>query len=132
MSTSSTVGTQNYLRYRNRTCKCRERAVVKISESDKNPGRLYYTCKDADNGGCDFWAWCNPTNQINNVSQTRPTSQLLSLDITEGTDTAIPDGRVNTRLLIIEATISMVKVLVLASFILAVTAILMSVGALMK
>ncbi|KAG5530210.1 hypothetical protein RHGRI_030548 [Rhododendron griersonianum] len=78
MSTSSTVGTQNYLRYRNRTCKCRERAVVKISESDKNPGRLYYTCKDADNGGCDFWAWCNPTNQINNVSQTRPTSQLLS------------------------------------------------------
>lgn len=34
---------------------------MRISESDKNPGRLYYGCpKEKDKGKCDFWEWCNP------------------------------------------------------------------------
>ena len=46
-------------RFQNIDCRCCRRARVKISESEKNKGRLYYCC---DNGVCGtFLAWANPT-----------------------------------------------------------------------
>ena len=48
---------EGYPRFENIVCRCSRRARVKISESEKNKGRLYYCC---DNGVCGtFLAWAN-------------------------------------------------------------------------
>ncbi|XP_028078899.1 uncharacterized protein LOC114280722 [Camellia sinensis] len=38
----------------NKRCKCQKKAGVYISESKKNPGRLYFKCADKI---CDYFAW---------------------------------------------------------------------------
>ncbi|XP_028801530.1 sister chromatid cohesion protein PDS5 homolog [Neltuma alba] len=45
------------LRYRNRTCLCNQRASIQISDSDKNPGKLYATCATRR---CKYFAWVTP------------------------------------------------------------------------
>ncbi|KAI8572503.1 hypothetical protein RHMOL_Rhmol01G0204300 [Rhododendron molle] len=46
--------------FENKKCWCGLRAVVHISESSENPGRLYYRCpKDnKDKEKCGYWKWC--------------------------------------------------------------------------
>lgn len=47
--------------FHNKKCSCGLRAALKISESEKNPGRLYYKCpKDKTKGEkeCSYWEWC--------------------------------------------------------------------------
>lgn len=43
------------VRFRNAICDCGARAEVRISESKKNPNKLYYCCAM---GRCKFWDWC--------------------------------------------------------------------------
>ena len=55
--------------FQNRGCWYGERAVVKISESTKNPRKLYFTCH---NGKCNFFnCWKPPVRGELDVFQSR-------------------------------------------------------------
>ncbi|KAI8538764.1 hypothetical protein RHMOL_Rhmol09G0129400 [Rhododendron molle] len=78
-STTRSSKNQNYIKYKNRTCHCGERAVVKISKSEQNPGRLYYHCElEVNQGGYHIWDWCNPINMHNQLQV--PTSTYAPND----------------------------------------------------
>ncbi|WZZ75054.1 hypothetical protein YC2023_086424 [Brassica napus] len=38
-------------------CYCSSEAAIATSYTRKNPGRLYYTCENRDDGGCHIWKW---------------------------------------------------------------------------
>ncbi|GMP93169.1 hypothetical protein CsSME_00043119 [Camellia sinensis var. sinensis] len=40
--------------FENKRCKCGKKAGVYISESEKNPGKMYFKCANKD---CDYFAW---------------------------------------------------------------------------
>ncbi|CAL5392434.1 unnamed protein product [Camellia sinensis] len=71
MAYTSTSSSNDGRLFENRRCKCEKKAAVKISNSVKNPGRLYFKCAD---GKCDFFAWWAPTSQHGNAAdiQWRP------------------------------------------------------------
>ena len=46
------------IRFPNRICRCQTRAEVKISESDDNPHKLYYTCMNKPK--CGYFKWWVP------------------------------------------------------------------------
>lgn len=58
-SASINSGSIGYPQVRNEKCFCGRRARVKISESPKNPNRLYFTCCSDEGGtrGCQFFKW---------------------------------------------------------------------------
>ncbi|CAL5445171.1 unnamed protein product [Camellia sinensis] len=46
------------LTYINRNrCRCNKKATIRISETDRNKNKLFYSCND-----CGFVGWCLPTN----------------------------------------------------------------------
>ena len=45
---------------RNRNCHCGRKAAIKISESQKNPNRLYAKCT---NNKCSYFDWLGPPTQ---------------------------------------------------------------------
>ena len=57
------LGEMGELRYRNKVCRCGQRCVVKITESNEksNKGKLFFVCP---NGTCKFWSWCKPISAI--------------------------------------------------------------------
>ena len=57
MSSGSSDTINGSLKFKPRLCNCGKRAIVKVTENDKNRGRLYYVCP---NGYCAMWDWCNP------------------------------------------------------------------------
>ncbi|WJX93146.1 hypothetical protein P8452_74709 [Trifolium repens] len=63
MSSSSTRDNFNggacFLQYKKFRCFCKRVADVKISGTDLNPNKLYYTCRE---NNCEFWFWAHPTN----------------------------------------------------------------------
>ncbi|KAG2304111.1 hypothetical protein Bca52824_032762 [Brassica carinata] len=38
-------------------CYCGSEAAIATSYTRKDPGRLYYTCENRDDGGCHIWKW---------------------------------------------------------------------------
>ncbi|KAL6971924.1 hypothetical protein U1Q18_052791 [Sarracenia purpurea var. burkii] len=59
MGSSSSGVNQKFNFFQNKRCKCGKKAAVCISESETNPGRLYFKCRDSC---CNFFAWWMPTN----------------------------------------------------------------------
>lgn len=67
-SSSSSYSNFGILRYRKEACKhrgCGRRTSVVISESPKNPGRLYYCCPEHN-----FSHWCSPIQGMEEQVQT--------------------------------------------------------------
>ncbi|THG20785.1 hypothetical protein TEA_003859 [Camellia sinensis var. sinensis] len=55
--------------FQNKRCKCGKKAGVYISESEKNPGKLYFKCA---NKACDYFAWgVPPTGNGSNIQKSR-------------------------------------------------------------
>ncbi|GMP74706.1 hypothetical protein CsSME_00032051 [Camellia sinensis var. sinensis] len=53
--------------FENKRCKCGKKAGVYISESEKNPGKLYFKCA---NKACDYFAWgVAPTGNGSNIQK---------------------------------------------------------------
>ncbi|GMP61028.1 hypothetical protein CsSME_00023651 [Camellia sinensis var. sinensis] len=51
----------------NRRCSCEKKAAVFISESEKNPGRLYFKCADRM---CEYFGWgAAPTGNASNIQR---------------------------------------------------------------
>ncbi|CAL5385152.1 unnamed protein product [Camellia sinensis] len=73
MAYTSTSSTIDGRLFENRGCKCGKKVAVKISDSQKNPRRLYFKCAD---GRCNYFAWWAPTSQHGNAAniQWRPNS----------------------------------------------------------
>ena len=71
------------VKFRNVSCDCGARASVRISESKKNPNRLYYCCA-VDR--CKFWDWCledydgNPKEQQVTSEDQRVNERLKYLE----------------------------------------------------
>ena len=56
MSSGSSDTIIGSLKFKTRLCNCGKYAIVKVTENDKNRGRLYYVFP---NGYCAIWDWCN-------------------------------------------------------------------------
>ncbi|KAG5531534.1 hypothetical protein RHGRI_026217 [Rhododendron griersonianum] len=68
-SSSSTTSTHAMIpRYITKYCYCKLQAVIRVTNSEPNRGKLYYTCP---NGACDIWDWCKPINTVPNVPTQR-------------------------------------------------------------
>ncbi|GMP37400.1 hypothetical protein CsSME_00009100 [Camellia sinensis var. sinensis] len=62
----------------NRRCNCGKKAAVFISESKKNPGRLYFKCADRM---CEYFAWgAASTGNASNIQRNRKASHLKNED----------------------------------------------------
>ncbi|KAG5547949.1 hypothetical protein RHGRI_013587 [Rhododendron griersonianum] len=124
---SSTTGSskkQNYIKYKNRKCHCGERCAVKISESEKNPGRLYYRCElEVNQGGCHVWDWCNPINQLQVPTSTyAPNDNVDAISVVE----LVPPVQE------VERKATNMNLITVVSFIFSGIALVMAMAAIMK
>ncbi|KAG5536643.1 hypothetical protein RHGRI_024162 [Rhododendron griersonianum] len=79
-SSSSTTSTHAMIpRYRTKYCYCKLHAVIRVTNSEPNRGKLYYTCP---NGACDDW--CKPINTVPSVPTQR---RFFHEDATENAPT---------------------------------------------
>lgn len=71
MASSNTNGVKRpYLAYCNRRCKCGRNAAIKVSNTDENKHRLFYTY---ERRMCDFFNWCYPMSGDEGDSHTNET-----------------------------------------------------------
>ncbi|KAF7153888.1 hypothetical protein RHSIM_Rhsim01G0142600 [Rhododendron simsii] len=69
MASSSSTSTHAVIpRYRAKYCHCKLQAIIRVTNSDPNRGKLYYSCP---NGVCDIWDWCKPINTVPSVPTQR-------------------------------------------------------------
>src|SRR4051812_43727098 len=45
-------------------CLCNLETMMKISRSEKNPGKGYYNCPKYPKGGCGFFAWADLQDEL--------------------------------------------------------------------
>ncbi|KAK1321068.1 hypothetical protein QJS10_CPA03g01446 [Acorus calamus] len=77
MGSSSNVSSSSKamdLSFKNILCKCRCKAAIKISESDRNPNKLYYTCMGLSGKQCNFFQWVHPCNSGEHANKHMETS----------------------------------------------------------
>ena len=63
--------------FKNKYCEYRSRAELKISKTESNPGKLFYTCESK---GCKFFNWWKPDPT---VFQTWQRTKDISRDVDE-------------------------------------------------
>ncbi|GMP68621.1 hypothetical protein CsSME_00028175 [Camellia sinensis var. sinensis] len=62
----------------NRRCNCGKQAAVFISESEKNPGRLYFKCADRM---CEYFGWgAASTGNASNIQRKSKPSHMKNED----------------------------------------------------
>ena len=77
-SSSTTRNTNGgMITFRNKYCECGKRAALKISETENNPGKLFYTCESKR---CKFFNWWKPDPT---VFQTWQRTEEISRDVEE-------------------------------------------------
>ncbi|KAI8541016.1 hypothetical protein RHMOL_Rhmol08G0030300 [Rhododendron molle] len=88
MDSSSSTSTHGMIpRYRTKYCHCKLQAVIRVTNSDPNRGKLYYSCP---NGVCDIWDWCKPMNIAPSVPTQR---RVFHEDETENATTGDENAR---------------------------------------
>ena len=88
---------------RNRHCHCGRRAVIKISESQKNPNRLYAKCTD---NKCSFFDWLGPPTQQNEKIGAYRAQPAATLDTTMKVEEI---GQIWHRIYMLEAVVGVLK-----------------------
>ena len=102
---SSTNTTHSTLKYRSKSCICGQRAEIRVTQSEKNRGKLYYACAQRT---CNFWEWCKP---LNSTMQARACRAPES--ITEG----MPSLDLQARMKFIEGNQDNMKLVIVISII---------------
>lgn len=69
MSTSSIGGVMEELEYENQSCFCGINAAIKVSNTERNKRKLFYTC---DKRSCTFFKWCHPISREIQSRSTMP------------------------------------------------------------
>lgn len=59
-SNSSNVLEQVGISFKNKYCYCGKKALIRISESEKNPNKLFYKCDS-----CKFFSWWEDESKVN-------------------------------------------------------------------
>lgn len=93
-SLSSSINHSCRLQYKKYKCKCQRYAEIKISNTNSNPLKLFYACKD---NNCGFLDWAHPIDC--GCRQPQP-SQTLDVDVVR--DVATSQDPFEERLLTVE------------------------------
>ena len=88
---------------RNRNCHCGRRATIKISESQKNPNRLYAKCTD---NRCKYFDWLGPPLQVK-YSVCSYGSPLATMS--ESATTSPKNAHIWHRIYMLEAAVGVLK-----------------------
>uniref|UniRef100_A0A5B7BEX0 GRF-type domain-containing protein n=1 Tax=Davidia involucrata TaxID=16924 RepID=A0A5B7BEX0_DAVIN len=136
MSSSSTdQSSSKGLRYANKSCNCGRKAGVKITQSDgkNNKGRLYYTCETKS---CSFFEWCDPSTAAVEHSSSMTHRLTFGHNENRGSEVAGDISEIKSelrgiysRLQMLELGHGMLKVLVIASLVMATFALLVGLVA---
>ncbi|KAI8555877.1 hypothetical protein RHMOL_Rhmol05G0207700 [Rhododendron molle] len=113
MDSSSSTSTNAVIpRYRTKYCHCKLQAVIRVTNSDPNRGKLYYSCP---NGVCQIWDWCKPINTVPNVpTQRRFVHEDETEKGTSGDENARRglDNAMAARMQVLEGQLGTVKMMV--------------------
>ncbi|KAI8534859.1 hypothetical protein RHMOL_Rhmol10G0129400 [Rhododendron molle] len=75
-SSSTSTNADSFQRYAIKLCGCNDQAVIRVTNSEPNRGRIYYSCPN--NRKCDMWEWCRPINRPQNRGQSVTTQRRAS------------------------------------------------------
>ncbi|KAI8568143.1 hypothetical protein RHMOL_Rhmol02G0174700 [Rhododendron molle] len=75
-SFSTSTNVDSFPRYAVKLCGCNDLAVIRVTNSEPNRGRIYYSCPN--NRKCDMWEWCRPINGRQNRGQSVTTQRRAS------------------------------------------------------
>jgi hypothetical protein len=108
-SNSSAMGT--WIRFKNRVCFCGKgkKAYLRISETSKNPGRLFFTCD-----GCKFFKWWSPDDEEwESIVQVVSTERNVSAAPSSNLDDNMQYEILSTKVLKAETMIMWLKCVIL-------------------
>lgn len=71
------------IKFKNRWCHCRRKAGIRISESTKNPSKLYFFCLQ---GKCNYYSFWTPDNEEFNIDDDDASSEKMQLPSNEASE----------------------------------------------
>ncbi|KAI8559417.1 hypothetical protein RHMOL_Rhmol04G0172200 [Rhododendron molle] len=75
-SSSTSTNADSLPRYAVKLCGCNDQAIIRVTNSEPNRGKIYYSCPN--NRKCDMWEWCRPINRRQNRGQSVTTQRRAS------------------------------------------------------
>ncbi|CAL5390105.1 unnamed protein product [Camellia sinensis] len=121
MDISSSSNGGGVMKYRSKICYCGSKATIKVTESEKNRGKLYYLCP---NGKCGFWEWCKPVNSsvggemMMEDTQTTVNRHTLSYEEESPATNLMNQMRaMQTRMQVLEANMGFIKMIMIMNFV---------------
>ena len=104
------------LRYRNKVCYCGLKAGIKVTQNERNKGKLYWVCPK---GTCKLWEWCTP---MSSGSQS-----VTEQAIAQRPQEEASSNEVQTRMKIIEGNLAYMKLLIIISLALSFLALYVAI-----
>ena len=99
------------IRFRNRKCLCGLKAEVKISDSEANPGRLFFRCRS---NCCKFFEWWNiEEDNINYEDELDGISSGVGQEFTEGSVGVVEEVGDSTQMTNLDYNIRTLKSIVI-------------------
>ena len=113
MSSSSNSQAPDYdIQFQNKYCRCGRRATIRISESQNNYSKLYFSCQERK---CGFFQWWHPMNvhSVSDENIRKNGSEIKSLMIEMKTEVEA----IRKHCKKIEYVVSLLKTMILAMFV---------------
>ncbi|CAL5372077.1 unnamed protein product [Camellia sinensis] len=130
MDMSSSSNGEGVIKFRSKICYCGSKATIKVTESEKNRGKLYYLCP---HGKCSFWDWCKPINSFVGgqmmMEDTEATVNRHTLPYEEDTTTVNlmnQIGAMQTRMQVLEANMGFVKIVMIMNVVLCLISLMVA------